>query len=121
MVDKRTPVSPEHHIDHKDVESSATDESPMRPYQHSTMIMLSPSVPSKSVPRRETRIFYPATVHQRIYDTIKTIDDTVVIIISEKTGIAHSKDMSSGAAYEHMFLDIRTCAVTKCVYLTFKL
>ena len=72
-------------------------------------------------PEKKDSKIHPATIHQRIFDAIKTIDDTTTIITSDNTRATHSKYIPLGKAYEQMPPHIRTDAVTKRIYISFKL
>ena len=62
------------------------------------------------------------TIHRRIFDAIKEIDDTAVIITLEQTKFNHGKDMpTTEQYYKTVFTDWRQCHVTKREYVSFQL
>ena len=61
------------------------------------------------------------TIHRRIFDAIKEIDDTAVIITLEQIRIKHGKDMPTEKDYKTVFTDWRQCHVTKREYVSFQL
>ena len=72
-------------------------------------------------PEKKDSKIHPATVHQHIFDAVKTINNTAVIITSNNIPVTHSKDLILDVEHAKMFSDIRTDAVTKRIYLFFKL
>ena len=61
------------------------------------------------------------TIHRRIFDAIKEIDETAVIITLDKLRITHGKDMPTEKEYKTVFSDWRKCQVTKREYVSFQL
>ena len=57
----------------------------------------------------------------QIFDAIKEIDDSAVIISLDQLRIAHAKDMPTEWEYKTVFKDWRKCNVTKREYVSFKL
>ena len=124
MVDERTPGFPEPFIDHDGAENGTTNTKIFNRCIAHAIIALVDNDRFTSLctldihPEKKYSKIQPATVHQRIFDTIKTIDHTAIIITSDNIRTTHSKDIPSGKAYEQMILDIRTDAVTKRIYLS---
>ena len=61
------------------------------------------------------------TTHHRIFDAIKEIDDSVVIISLDQLMITHGKEMPAEKEYMTVLKDWRKCNVTKREYISFKL
>ena len=61
------------------------------------------------------------TIHRRIFDSIKEIDNSAVIISLDQLRITHGKDMPTEKEYKTVFKDWRKCNVTKREYVSFKL
>ena len=127
MVKRRTLSSPEYSIDEDRVENGITKTKIYnRRIVHTTTATVDNGRFTRLCtldirPEKKEFKINPAIVHQRIFDTIKVIDDTATIITSGNTHITHSKDFSSCVAYEQIFLDIRTNTITKRMYLSFTL
>ena len=61
------------------------------------------------------------TIHRRIFDAIKEIEDTAMIITLEQIRIKHGKDMPTEKDCKTVFTDWRQCYVTKREYVSFQL
>ena len=127
MVDERTSGSLKPPIDYDGTENLTTkNKIRNRRSAHATIAVVDndrfTSLCTLDIrPVMKDSTIHPATVHQWIFDAIKTIDDSTVIITSDNTSVTNSKYIPSGKGYEQMFPAIRTDAVTKWIYLSFKL
>ena len=70
-------------------------------------------------PRDESAIAID-TIHRRIYEAIKEIDDSAAIITLDQTRINHCKDVPTEKDYKKVFTDWRQCNVTKREYVSFQ-
>ena len=72
-------------------------------------------------PTKDDSAIATSTVHRRIFDSIIKIDDTAVIVTLDQVRFTRSKKIPSKAEYNKTFKDCRTCKITKCVCVSFKL
>ena len=61
------------------------------------------------------------TIHRQIFDAIKELDDSAVIISLNQLRITHGKDILIEREYKTVFKDWRKCNVIKREYVSFKL
>ena len=72
-------------------------------------------------PPKDDTITATNMIHRRIFDAIKEIDETAVIITLDQLKIYHDKDMLTEKEYKAVFTDWRKCPVTKREYVSFQL
>ena len=72
-------------------------------------------------PPKDDTVTATNTIHRRIFDAIKEIDDTTVIITLDQTRINHGKYMPTKQEYKTVFTDWRKCQVAKRKYVSFQL
>ena len=72
-------------------------------------------------PAKDDTVTTTNTIHRRIFDTIKEIDESTVIISLDQLRITHDKDIPTEGEYKTVFKDWRKCNVTKREYVSFKL
>ena len=71
-------------------------------------------------PPRDDSAIAIDTIHRRIYEAIKEIDDSAAIITLDQTRINHCKDMPTEKYYKKVFTDWRQSNVTKREYVSFQ-
>ena len=72
-------------------------------------------------PSKDDTVTTTKTIHRRIFDAIKEIDDSAVIISLDQLRITHGKDIPTEKEYKTVFVDWRKCNVTKREYISFQL
>ena len=72
-------------------------------------------------PLKDDTVTATYTIHRWIYDAIKDIDDTSVIINLNQLRINHGKEIPNEKEYNTIFIDWRKCNVTKREYVSFQL
>ena len=72
-------------------------------------------------PPRNDTVIATNTIHRRIFNAIKEIDESAAIISLDQIRITHSKDLPTEKDYKMVFTDWKKCNVTKREYVSFQL
>ena len=91
----------------------------MQPPQRSTTIISPQIAPSIFAQKGQNLAVNPSKVHQRIFEAIKQIDDTAIIITHNK--ITNSNTFPTDEEYNTSFPYQILCKVTNRVYISFTL
>ena len=125
MVKEWTKDSPEPPID-KDYTKDSIIQSPIcncRIEHATTAIVVTnryiTNCTSDIRPEKLDSVINPSQVHRRIFDAIKRIDETIVIITLDDTHINHIKDIRVGKGCNTTFYDRRLCNITKITHFSF--